>query len=87
MTFLFFAFADGREIIWSVFAASKLDRLSTVSPGVVDVGALAATVSTLTVQVDALTKRVDCGLNCVSQSFRTFEQEIECSGSVQISHH
>ena len=55
----FFAFADGREIILPVFAASKLDRLPTVSPGDVDVYALAATVSTLTAQVDTLTKRMD----------------------------
>ena len=37
----FFAFVDGQEIILPVFAASKLDHLQTVSPGNVDVYALA----------------------------------------------
>ena len=52
-----FAFADSRQIELPTFVAIKLDRLPSVSPGDVDVFALAASVASLTSQVEKLTKQ------------------------------
>jgi len=55
----YFSFADGQQVTLPTFVASKLDRVPSVSPGDVDIYALAASVASVTAQLDALTKRMD----------------------------
>jgi len=54
-----FVFADGRQTALPIFVAAKLDRVPTVSPGDVDIYALAASVSSLTSQLESVTKKLD----------------------------
>ena len=42
-----------------IFVAAKLDRVPTVSPGDVDIYALAASVSSLASQLESVTKKLD----------------------------
>jgi len=62
-------FADGRQTALPIFVAAKLDRVPTVSPGDVDIYALAASVSSLTSQLESVTKKLDVAVTRTEYEF------------------
>jgi len=59
-----FLFADSADVGLPLFVAANLQRVPTVSPGDVDVFALAASVAALTSQVGQLSRKAVNGDKC-----------------------
>lgn len=71
-----FTFIDGAKRSLPTFVAVDLQRVPSVSPGDVDVYALAASVSSLSSQLDILTRKMDA-LSSASDVDIKFEQVIK----------